>query len=331
MLHNLRWGLGLALALSVVILLWWLNRPEPDHPAYLELYGNVDVRQVDLSFRVAGRLEAVSADEGDRVDPGDTIASLEREDFVDAVSLAEAELSAQQALLDALEAGSRPEEIGQAEAQLEQSRAALVFAEATLERQETLAERNIASHQLHDEAQMQVDLAVARLRAAEETLALLRQGPREEDKREARAHRDALLVSLQLARRRLEDASLTAPNQGIVLTRIREPGAVISAGEPIYTISLSEPIWVRTYLDEPDLGHIHPGMNVTVSTDSGGRYTGQIGFISPVAEFTPRSVQTRELRTSLVYRVRVVVSEADNGLRQGMPVTVHVDLAANDE
>lgn len=331
MLHNLRWGLGLVLGLSGLVLLWWINRPEPDHPTHLELYGNVDVRQVDLSFRVAGRLEAVSVDEGDRVDRGDAIASLEREDFVDAVALAEAELNAQQALLDALEAGSRPEEIGQAEAQVEQSRAALVFAQATLARQETLAERDIASHQLHDEAQMQVDLATARLRAAQQTLALLRQGPRMEDRRAARAHRDALLVSLQLARRRLEDASLVVPSHGIVLTRIREPGAVIAAGEPIFTLSLSEPIWVRTYIDEPDLGHVQPGMEVSVTTDSGGTYQGRIGFISPVAEFTPRSVQTRELRTSLVYRVRVVIAQADDGLRQGMPVTIHVDVPADAE
>jgi len=330
-LHNLRWGLGLVLGLSGLVLLWWINRPEPDHPTHLELYGNVDVRQVDLSFRVAGRLEAVSVDEGDRVDRGDAIASLEREDFVDAVALAEAELNAQQALLDALEAGSRPEEIGQAEAQVEQSRAALVFAQATLARQETLAERDIASHQLHDEAQMQVDLATARLRAAQQTLALLRQGPRMEDRRAARAHRDALLVSLQLARRRLEDASLVVPSHGIVLTRIREPGAVIAAGEPIFTLSLSEPIWVRTYIDEPDLGHVQPGMEVSVTTDSGGTYQGRIGFISPVAEFTPRSVQTRELRTSLVYRVRVVIAQADDGLRQGMPVTIHVDVPADAE
>lgn len=331
MAHKSRWGVGLVLAVSGLMALWWINRSEPEHPIHLELYGNVDIRQVDLSFRVAGRLEHVSADEGDSVDRGDTIASLEQDDFEDAVALAEAELNAQQALLDALEAGSRPEEIGQAEAHVEQSRAALVFAQATLGRQETLAERNVASHQLHDEAQMQVDLASARLRAAQQTLTLLRQGPREEDKRAARAHRDALSVSLQLARRRLEDASLTVPNQGIILTRIREPGAVIAAGEPIFTLSLSAPIWVRTYVDEPDLGHTQPGMEVVVTTDSGGRYQGRIGFISPVAEFTPRTVQTRELRTSLVYRVRVVVVDPDDGLRQGMPVTVHVDLPADDE
>lgn len=331
MANRSQWGVGLSLVLLGLAALWWINRPEPDHPGHLELYGNVDVRQVDLSFRVAGRLEAVSVDEGDRVDRGDTIAFLEHDDFEDAVALAQAELNAQQALLDALEAGSRPEEIAQAEAQVEQNRAALVFAQATLARQETLAERDIASHQLHDEAQMQVDLATARLRAAQQTLALLRQGPRMEDRRAARARRDALSVSLQLARRRLEDASLVVPSHGIVLTRIREPGAVIAAGEPIFTLSLSEPIWVRTYIDEPDLGHVQPGMEVSVTTDSGGTYQGRIGFISPVAEFTPRSVQTRELRTSLVYRVRVVIAQADDGLRQGMPVTIHVDVPADAE
>jgi HlyD family secretion protein len=111
-----------------------------------------------------------------------------------------------------------------------------------------------------------------------------------------------------------------------VLTRAVEPGAIVAAGNPVYTLSLESPVWVRTYIDEPDLGNVHPGMKAVVVTDSGGRYEGHVGFISPEAEFTPKSVQTTDLRTALVYRLRVVVDAPDTGLRRGMPVTVRIRL-----
>jgi len=105
-----------------------------------------------------------------------------------------------------------------------------------------------------------------------------------------------------------------------------EPGAIVAAGETVYAITITSPVWVRSYVAEPDLGRIQPGMVVEVRTDSGKTYSGQIGFISPVAEFTPKSVETRELRTSLVYRLRVVVNGDTNGLLQGMPVTVETTV-----
>lgn len=326
MSSTIRWAIVSLFVLAGAAAALWLLRPDTGRPTEIMLFGNVDVRQVDLGFRVAGRLEKVLVDEGNSVAAGDTVAALEMGDFKDAVAMAEARLDAQQAELDALAAGSRPAEVAQAEAQVEQLTAALNLARSTLVRRQTLAEDNFASHQMHEEAKAQADIAAARLRIAEQNLTLLREGPRKEKIRAARAQRNALAVSLEIARRRLADAILAAPAEGHILTRIREPGAIIAAGEPIFTLSMISPIWVRTYVDEPDLGRISPDLPVSVTTDSGGRYAGRVGFISPVAEFTPRTVQTRELRTSLVYRVRIIVDNPDAGLRQGMPVTVHVSV-----
>lgn len=110
-------------------------------------------------------------------------------------------------------------------------------------------------------------------------------------------------------------------------TRIVEPGAVVLPQTPVYTLALSDPVWARTYVSEPDLGRIHPGMKAKVFTDSapGKAYEGWIGYISPVAEFTPKTVETREIRTSLVYRLRVYVKNPDDGLRQGMPVVIRLE------
>ena len=162
--------------------------------------------------------------------------------------------------------------------------------------------------------------------AAAESLALLRAGPREEVIREARAALAQARAGLEIARRRLSDTELTTSAAGIIHSRVREPGAVVAPGEPVATLAVERPVWVRAYVSEPNLGRIEPGMAAEIVTDSRPErpYRGQVGFISPKAEFTPKSVETPELRTSLVYRVRIVVPEPDTGLRQGMPVTVHL-------
>lgn len=293
----------------------------------LELLGNVDVRQVNLAFKVAGRVGRMLVNEGDQTSSGQILASLEKGDLEDQLGLAQAQLDGQRAVVAELEAGTRPEDIEQAKALVAQRQAALQLAEVTLTRQTELSERNFTPHAAHDEAQTRRNEAAALLRAAEQALALAEAGPRRETIAAARAKLDADRASFRLAERRLFDADLKAPNDGVVLTRVREPGAIVGAGETIYTLTLVAPVWVRTYVDEPDLGRIRPGQTAEVRTDAGGVYQGRIGFISPVAEFTPKSVETRSQRTSLVYRLRVIVDEPDSGLKQGMPVTVTLDPA----
>jgi HlyD family secretion protein len=127
----------------------------------------------------------------------------------------------------------------------------------------------------------------------------------------------------------LEDTQIFCPTDGTILTRIREPGSVVNIGEAVYTLSIKSPVWIRTYVTEPNLGKIYPSMKAEVITDSGGSYIGHIGFISPVAEFTPKNVESLELRVDLVYRLRVVVDDPDHFLKQGMPVTVKLKLGGD--
>ena len=286
------------------------------------LQGNVDIRQVNLAFKVAGRIAEMKVDEGDKVEASKIVASLDKSYFADEVRLVRARVAAQTAVVARLENGSRPEEIAQARAFAAEREAASVLAEATLNRQQTLADRGVSPHQRHDEATSASGQAQAALKSAQETLKLVELGPRREDIDAAKAQLEAENAALAQAERRLVDADLIAVGEGVVLTRVREPGTIAAAGETVYAVTIISPVWVRTYVAEPDLGVIRPGMPVEVQTDGGKSYRGRIGFISPVAEFTPKSVETKELRTSLVYRVRVVVDGETAGLLQGMPVTV---------
>lgn len=303
--------------------LGWTYYGAPDKSSdQIILLGNIDVRQVNLAFKVAGRMAAANVEEGDAVKAGQTVASLEVQDFEDEVRMARARVEGQKALVAELNSGTRPEELEQARALVTQRQAELKLARATLTRQQELAVRNVASHQIHDEAQTRLDEAQAQLLVAQKSLELAELGPRDEKIQQAKAQLNADQAALSLAERRLADATIKTPNAGVIMTRVREPGAIVAAGETIYTLTLNSTVWVRTYVDEPDLGHIRAGMPAEVSTDSGAIYTGQVGFVSPVAEFTPKTVETRNLRTSLVYRLRVIVEDPDDGLRQGMPVSV---------
>ena len=318
----------LLVALAAAAGVWWhYNRAEKAQP-YLTLYGNVDIRQVSLAFNVSGRIARVLAREGDRVQRGQILAELDTEQLRHAVAEAEARVAAQNQVVARLEAGSRPEEIRQARAQVEAARADAVNAEQNYRRLQSLAKQNFISQQQADNAKYALDAARARQNAVEETLRLLLAGSRREDIAAAKATLAAQEAALALVRRNLEDGSLKAPQDAVVENRILEAGDMASPQQPVYTLALVKPIWVRTYVGESDLGKLRQGNVAYVMTDShpGKRYRGWIGFISPTAEFTPKAVQTEEVRTSLVYQMRVFVCDAQGELRLGMPATVHVPL-----
>ena len=317
-------GLAIVAVAAAFSYRYW-PRPAADQ---LTLYGNVDIRQVDLAFNSAGRLQELRREEGDSVKAGETIAVLEPETYQDLVALTRARVEAQRVAVSRLEAGSRPQEIARDRAQVEANRAAVADAEVLLKRRAELVQGGNVSRQLYDEAKNAYDSARARLDVSSQALRLTELGPRQEDIDQAKAVLHAEESALALAERRLADTELKVPADGVVLSRIVEPGTMVGPNTPIFTVALTDKVWVRTYISEPDLGRIRPGLEVKIATDTdpGRTYDGWIGFISPTAEFTPKTVETTELRTQLVYRLRVFVRNPDDRLRQGMPVTVRVPL-----
>lgn len=300
-------------------------------PSDIVLYGNIDIREADLAFNVTSRLDSMLVEEGDAVQDGQLLATLDAGIFQAEVKAAEARVAARRAVLDRLLSGSRPEEIKEARANVRSIEADLENARGILRRTEKLAEDNFAAREKVDEARARVRSLEAQADAAGQRLSLVIQGPRKEDIADARAQLKADEAEAALARRRLAYTELRAKGHGVVKTRILEPGAVVLAQDPVYTIALSDPVWVRAYVSEPNLGRIKPGMKAVIETDSapGKDYEGWVGFISPVAEFTPKTVETREVRTSLVYRLRIYVKNPKNELRQGMPVTVRLRVESD--
>lgn len=263
-----------AAGLAVGAYFTW-HRKEPSDA--LVLYGNVDVRQVDLGFRVAGRVHAMYFEEGDLVEEGTLMASLDPQPYLD--------------------------QVHQSAASLESTRTSLVQAEKVFKRREELIRDGSVSQEDYENALSSRDVLQANLKQGE--------------------------ASLGVAQTNLKDTEFVAPTKGTILTRIREPGTVVREGDPIYTLSILSPVWIRAYVSEPQLGQIYPGMEAEIFTDTpqAPSYRGHIGFISPIAEFTPKTVETTQLRTDLVYRLRIIADNPDHGLRQGMPVTVKLRLS----
>jgi len=314
-------GVVVALVLAAVLAWRWWAGHNGDR---LVLYGNVDIRQVDLSFRVSGRIAEVLVDEGDSVVPGQPLARLDDDLLTQQRDQAAAELEGQKAALARLERGYRVEEIAQARAAVSGAAALAENAVINLRRVAAMRASNAISQKELDNARAQSREAAAKLRSNQDQLNMLLSGYREEDVMAQKAAVDAAAAALNHARIQLRDAVLRAPQKGIVLTRAREAGAIVQAGQTVYTLTLTDPLWLRAYVDEPDLGRVKPGMPVKIFVDAapGKSFSGTVGFISPTAEFTPKTVETREVRTALVYRLRVQAQDPENVMRQGMPVTI---------
>ena len=315
-------GLLLVAAITVTV---WLRLEDAEGATALTLYGNVDIREVELAFRVPGRLLRMRFEEGDPVEAGELVAEIDSQPYRDAFAAADARVQQAEANFDKLKAGNRPQEVARARAAVREAQAAYDNAERNLKRQSGLLETGASSVKAQEAARAQRDEMAAKLASAGEALALAEEGFRAEDIAAAQADLAAATAQRASIETQLDDTRLTAPNRGILTTRILEPGSMVTSGRPVYSLSLRDPIYVRAYVDETQLGKIAPGMKVTITTDSSVRtYEGQIGFISPRAEFTPRSVETTALRTDLVYRLRITVNDPNDALRQGQPVTVKV-------
>lgn len=247
----------------------------------LTIFGNIEIRQVDLSFQVPGKIEKMFFEEGDDVQKGDLVALLDAKDYKANYEKAGAEVDRASAL--------------NKNAQEVYERKNPLCTDSTISKQECDSIFNT--------------------------------------KNETKANVDAAVASKSFAKNQLDYTKLYAPDDGIVMVRVQEPGATVQKAQAVYTLAKNKPIWIRTYVSEKDLGNIKYNMKAKVLTDSVDpntrkkrEYQGRIGYISPVAEFTPKTVQTEDLRTDLVYRIRVYVDEPDSFLRQGMPTTIKIDL-----
>lgn len=297
--------------------------------------GYVEATDVRVAAKVAGRVAAVSVTEGQRVDAGQSLVTLSTTETDLAVGRAQADRAQATAQLRLLQAGSRAEDIQQAEAQqagAESDKRALeadlASAKADEARFEQLLASKSGSQKQRDDAVTRRQLADARLRAADDRIraaaavvARLRAGARPEELEGARARIasvDAQLATLENDRK---EAVITAPVAGTVTSRLVEPGELATPRTPLIVIVDLDHAWANVYVPETMVPSIKIDGAVTLKTDAGDQLAGKVAYVSPQAEFTPRNVQTANERAKLVYRVKVLVDNQKGVLKPGMAVT----------
>ncbi len=295
----------------------------------LKLSGNVDVREVSLAFRGSDRVGALLVEEGDAVKKGQVLARLDTRELSLSIAKTRADVRAQESVVEMMHNGTREEEIRKAEETLNAARASSDYAQGVMvRRQQIYDEVEGVSRQELDNAISQAASAAAQTAAAEQAYAEAIAGPRAEEVAQAEARLESLRQELARQEYLMTETELVAPSDGVIRSRLLEVGDMASPQLAVFKLSLNDKKWVRAYIRETDLGKVHEGQKAQVVIDSfpNDPIEGQVGYISGTAEFTPKTVQTDELRTSLLYEIRVYVTDDANRLRLGMPATVRVEL-----
>jgi HlyD family secretion protein len=309
---------------------WRLAHP-PAVAAVVAVYGTIDIRQVSLAFNNSDRIAQLLVQEGDRVRRGQLLATLDTNRLKANADKARADAEAAQKTLTRLLDGSRPEEIAAARAGLAAAVATEANARINFARYSKLSPSGAETRQHRDNAEQTSKVATANRQAAEQALALAVEGPRWEDIAVARAQLASAQAEFTYADQQLKDAELLAPADGFIEDRILEPGDMVTPQAVVFTLDLTEPVYARAYLPERELGRVRPGMRAVIETDAypGEKFPAWVGFIATTAEFTPKTVQTTEIRTELVYRMHVYACNPDGRLRLGAPVSVAIPLTDN--
>ena len=311
----------LIIAVVAGLLYYFFTQNKEEGDPFLKVSGNIEATEVDVGFKVSGRIVTLSVQEGDWIERGKVLARLDDEDLLQRLALARATLKSAQARLDKLLAGSRPEEIREAEAILKQAQFDLENKRTHYERMRTLFERGVVPKEAFDNAETGFKVSEAALQRVRENYQLVKKGPRKEDIVDGRAQVEQAQASLKLIQTQLSYTTLNSPLSGVVLVKSGEIGEVVNPGTSILTLADIENVWLKAYIPEADLSRVKWGQEVSVTTDLKPQktYKGKISFISSQAEFTPKQIQTEKERVTLVYRIKIDIPNPERELKPGMP------------
>lgn len=317
------------LIIALAFVAYWYWNKDKSSEQELTLYGNVDIRQVSLAFEQAGRIQRLNVQEGDQVQQGQILAELNTDALDIQKQQAQAQLNVQKQAVIAQQLGTRPEQITQAKAQLASAQAQLEKATKDVQRLQSLSNSTAGqamSQQELDFARASQKTAAATVKEQQANLVLLEKGARAEDRAATKAQFDVSQANLNLIEYQLSQSVLRSPVNAVVRARLQEVGDMTTAQKVVYTLALTDPKWLRVYANEQQLGLIKMGNQAQIFRDSQPNQpiSGKIGYISSVAEFTPKTVQTEDIRTTLVYEVRVYVNDPHDQLKMGQPVTVKI-------
>ncbi|WP_227763191.1 HlyD family secretion protein [Zhaonella formicivorans] len=300
--------------------------------------GTVEAREVEIQSEVAGRIQELAVEEGQRVEAGQTVARLEDTAYRIRLKEAEAALKAAESRLAEARAGSRNEQIEQASAQVKQLEASLEGLRKNLvheaqvleDYKELLKNEGITAKQVSaqsnkvDSLKAQIQSLEAQQEAAKAQLKLLEQGSTINTLRQLSALTEQAEAQAEYARLQLSKTVIKAPSTGVVVRKNIEAGELVNAGSSLVTLLQPEKLWVKIFVPEQKLSLVSLGQEVEVAADAypDRNFKGKITQNATEAEFTPKNMQTKEDRVKLTFAVKVELLDGQGQLKPGMPVDV---------
>jgi HlyD family secretion protein len=318
----------LIIILAIIIVILVNHSAKEKEASGILLSGNVEITEVTLGFTIPGRIVQMSAEEGQKIIKGERLSSLDSTEIESIIEQNRAFLNEAIARTDELRAGARTQEVEQAKANLNSAEAELVKAQKDFTRAEILHKNGAFSDQQMDAARKGYDIALAQHLKAVEALSLVKEGTRRETITAAENRAKQAAAAIRTSEEKLKNTILFSPITGVVLRKNAEAGEAVAAGMPVYIIGDIENVWIKVYIKETQLGLVKLGQKAEVTVDSfpDRKYEGIVTNISSEAEFTPKTIQTREERVKLVFGVKVSLKNTNQELKSGMPADVRILL-----
>ncbi|MHC5307206.1 HlyD family secretion protein [Bartonella sp. LJL80] len=277
--------------------------------------GRIEATEIDIASKLAGRIADITAREGDFVHAGDIVAHMDTENLQAQLREAQAQLKQAEINIETakMQVEQRQAEQEAANATVSQNEVQRDNAERRLQRSLTLQQRGTVSAQVKDDDQASYDGAIAAVAAAKAQLAASKAAVSASQANvvNAEAAVDAAKATIERIQSDIDDSSLKATRSGRIQYRIAQPGEVVSAGGRVLNLVDLGDVYMTFFLPTNDVGKIAIGTEVRIVLDAAPQYVipANISFVSDVAQFTPKTVETAEERTKLMFRVRAQIPQ----------------------
>lgn len=295
----------------------------------IEESGTIEATEVVISAQTAGRVQRIFKDEGSKINSGDTLLTIDKESLELQLKQAQAASDIAKAQYDLIVKGARREDVAQAAEGLKQAEANFNLAQADKERMSNLFEQQAITKKQYEDVIAHFDIAQAQLNSAKENFAKIKNIARPEEIAQAKANYEKAEAAIGLIEKSLRDCSVTSPINGYVVKKFVEEGETVSMMSSLVKVSDLSNVELSIYVAETDLGKVKLGQKAEVTVDSFEEkiFEGEVIFISPEAEFTPKNIQTKDERTKLVFEVKIKISNPKFELKPGMPADAVIKIS----